>query len=112
FVHMTQVCVVGAGIIGLSSAVRIQESLGQSVHVTVIADQFSPDTTSDGSGGFWEPHLLNDGQAHLIRKWGGETFEYMLDLSRSPLAGKLGVNLVSGYNFTESTEVSFFILFF
>ena len=39
------VCVVGAGVIGLSSALEI---LRAGHNVVVIADRFSPDTTSDG----------------------------------------------------------------
>ncbi|KAK3089063.1 hypothetical protein FSP39_000502 [Pinctada imbricata] len=99
----SNVCVVGAGIIGLSSAVRVQES-GPSVRVTVIADKFSPSTTGDGSPGTWKPHLLNEDQADLIREWSEETFEHLLTLQRSPLAGKLGVQLLSGYNFSQAAQ--------
>ena len=60
------VCVVGAGVIGLSSAVCIQEQLSD-VHVTLVADKFSPHTTSDGSGGFCHPHDLADTPKELIR---------------------------------------------
>lgn len=52
------ICVLGAGVIGLSSAVRIQDEFPRCDHVTLLADRFSPDTTSDGSGGFWLPHLV------------------------------------------------------
>ena len=53
------VCVVGAGIIGLSTAVSISQLAlpGYRVHVTIISEQFSPETTADGSAGFWEPYL-------------------------------------------------------
>lgn len=61
-----KICVVGAGVIGLSSAVRIQNTLPD-VDITIIADTFSPNTTSDGSAGFWEPHLVNPDQAEDIR---------------------------------------------
>ena len=60
------IVVVGAGVCGLSSAVNIQEAFPTST-VTVIADKFSPDTTSDGSGGFWEPYSLQDTPLHKIR---------------------------------------------
>jgi D-amino-acid oxidase len=56
-----KIAVVGAGIIGLSSAVRIQEELGlPNVHITLIAEKFSPETTSDGAAGIWGPYLLGD----------------------------------------------------
>lgn len=56
---MPRIAVIGAGVIGLSSALRIRELLPQA-EVTVFADKFPPFTTSDVSGGFWEPHLLFD----------------------------------------------------
>ena len=63
---MVKVCVIGAGVIGLSSALRIIEQHPE-VEVTVIADKFSPATTTDVSGGFWEPHLLGDTPQEKIR---------------------------------------------
>lgn len=49
---MKQVCVVGAGVIGLSVATHLLESYHNELVVTVIADRFTPDTTaSDRSGG-------------------------------------------------------------
>lgn len=69
-----RVGVLGAGIIGLSTAVHIlektQAEYGQgasAVEVTIIADRFSPHTTSDGSGGFWEPYQLCDTPVEKIR---------------------------------------------
>lgn len=44
------VVVVGAGVIGFSTAVCIAEAL-PSCSVTLLADKFSPDTTSDGAAG-------------------------------------------------------------
>ncbi|XP_048762325.1 D-amino-acid oxidase-like isoform X3 [Ostrea edulis] len=60
-----RVCVVGAGVIGLSTAVRIQNEL-PNYDVTVLADRFSPDTTSDGSGGFWQPHLVGGDNQDMV----------------------------------------------
>lgn len=61
-----KICVVGAGVIGLSSAVRIQDAF-PNIDITILADTFSPYTTSDGSAGFWEPHLLNPEQNDDLR---------------------------------------------
>ena len=67
-----RVCVLGAGVIGLSTAVRIQEKSNASggspgVEVTLVADRFTPYTTSDGSGGFWEPYNLGNTPLAQIR---------------------------------------------
>lgn len=45
-----RVCVVGAGVIGFSTAVCVAEAL-PFCSVTLLADKFSPDTTSDGAAG-------------------------------------------------------------
>lgn len=54
-----KICVVGAGIIGTSSAIRLKKAFPHS-ELDLISQDFSPQTTSDGSGGFWQPHLLQD----------------------------------------------------
>ncbi|OWF55683.1 D-amino-acid oxidase-like isoform X2 [Mizuhopecten yessoensis] len=96
-----KVCVVGAGVSGLSTAVSIQRELSSNVLVTIVADRFSPDTTSDGSGGFWGPHLVNPEQAKDINKWGNETFDYIFDLFRSQHGAEVGAQLISGYCFGD-----------
>lgn len=45
-----RIAVVGAGVVGLSTAVCIAEALPL-CSVTLLADRFSPDTTSDGAAG-------------------------------------------------------------
>lgn len=49
-----QVVVVGAGVVGLSTAVCISEAL-PSCSVSLVADAFSPDITSDGAAGIVLP---------------------------------------------------------
>lgn len=54
-----KVAVIGAGVIGLSCAIVIQERF-PNIPVTIIAEKFSPGTTSDGAAGLWWPFLLSD----------------------------------------------------
>ena len=63
------ICVIGGGIIGLSTAVNVARLSvpGYRVHVTLIAERFSPDTTGDGSAGFWQPYLSSDTPLEKIR---------------------------------------------
>ena len=49
-----RIAVIGAGIVGLSTAVQIQEALPSS-QVTIIAEKFDIDTTSDGAAGTFQP---------------------------------------------------------
>ena len=52
------IAIIGAGIIGLTSAYRIKESFPHAC-ICVIAAKYSPHTTSDVSAGLWEPFALN-----------------------------------------------------
>lgn len=60
-----RVCVLGAGVIGLSSAVCVQDMLPD-VAVTVVADTFTPNTLSDGSAGFWMPFLVDPSDTSIL----------------------------------------------
>lgn len=54
-----RVAVVGAGIIGVTSAYAVKSAF-PTYDVKIFADAFSPDTTGDGSAGLWGPFLLSD----------------------------------------------------
>lgn len=62
-----RVAVVGAGAIGLSTALHIQDRI-RNCDVTIIADKFSPSTTSDGSAGLWTPFIVPDKQKEIIKQ--------------------------------------------
>lgn len=96
-----KVAVVGAGIIGISSALRAIETV-PGIEVTLIADKFTPNTTGDGSAGFWNPYLLGDGSPSAIRFWCEKTFEFLLDLYKSPQCSDYGVGLLSAYYLSET----------
>ncbi|KAK9863509.1 hypothetical protein WJX84_004081 [Apatococcus fuscideae] len=53
------VCVLGAGVIGLTTALRTRQELPH-LSVTLVAEDFGVNTTSQGSGGLWEPYKLSD----------------------------------------------------
>ncbi|KAF6729783.1 D-amino-acid oxidase [Oryzias melastigma] len=97
-----KVAVIGAGVIGLSTAQSIYEQYHSTVHpltIEVYADRFTPLTTSDGAAGFWQPYLKGNVQE---TKWNTETFDYLLSWLSSPDSAKMGIFLQSGYNvFTE-----------
>lgn len=59
-----RVAVIGAGVIGLSTAQSIYERYHSVVHpltIEVYADRFTPLTTSDGAAGLWQPYLYDKG---------------------------------------------------
>ncbi len=53
---MVNITVLGAGAVGLSTAVRLQETI-PGAQITVVADKFGTETTSDGAAGIFCPTL-------------------------------------------------------
>ncbi|XP_032809876.2 D-aspartate oxidase isoform X1 [Petromyzon marinus] len=91
-----RVCVLGAGVMGLSTALCISRSLPHA-HISVLADNFSPDTTSDVAAGILHPSTIPGTPTDTLRYWFKQTFEHVLGLSRRDDAPSIGVQLVSGY---------------
>ncbi|XP_051887821.1 D-amino-acid oxidase-like isoform X2 [Pristis pectinata] len=95
-----RVAVIGAGVIGLSSAQciinRFQPTV-KSLTVVIYADTFTPNTTSDGAAGLWQPYVFDEGKPEEV-KWNKETFDYLLSYVNSSDANEMGLFLQSGYN--------------
>jgi len=93
-----RVAVVGAGIIGLSTAHLLIQSTYEP-HVTLLAEEFSPNTTTNVSGGVVWPAVAGKVASSDIRQqeWSKTTLEYLFSLLSSPLAGKLKLSLVPLY---------------
>uniref|UniRef100_A0A2I2ZL75 D-amino-acid oxidase n=1 Tax=Gorilla gorilla gorilla TaxID=9595 RepID=A0A2I2ZL75_GORGO len=95
-----RVVVIGAGVIGLSTALCIHEryhSVLQPLDVKVYADRFTPLTTTDVAAGLWQPYL-SDPNNPQEADWSQQTFDYLLSHVHSPNAENLGLFLISGYN--------------
>jgi len=101
---MTRICVVGAGTVGLSCALRIKEEYGSSADVTVVADKFIEDTTSCGSGGLWEPYQIAGTPDEKINYWGKIAFDHFLNLYHGPDAAAAGVQLMTAYQLLEEKD--------
>jgi D-amino-acid oxidase len=82
------VLVIGAGVIGLTTAVCLAEA-GRSV-VVAAADP-PQQTTSAAAGAVWGPHLV--GMDERVARWGGVTLARLTELAADPAAG---VRLASG----------------
>ncbi|GFN95184.1 D-aspartate oxidase [Plakobranchus ocellatus] len=92
-----RVIVLGAGITGLSSADCVQRACPQA-HVQLVSEDFSPKTTGDGSAGFWEPYLMTDSAAQMVKRVSAVTFKHLTSLAYSPLAGVVKTQMLSGYH--------------
>ncbi|KAM4771031.1 D-aspartate oxidase [Rhinophrynus dorsalis] len=97
-----RVAVIGGGLVGLSTAVCISESLSQ-CSVTVISEKFSPDTTSDVAAGCLIPHTYPDTPLQLQKDWFKETFDHLFKLANSPEAASSGISLLSGWQVFKSS---------
>ncbi|KAA0710838.1 D-aspartate oxidase [Triplophysa tibetana] len=90
-----KVLVIGAGVVGLSTAVCIAETL-VCCSVTIIAEKFSPDTTSDGAAGILFASEFPDVPLGRQQRWFKETIDHLLAIAHSPHASDAGVFLCSG----------------
>ncbi|XP_011808184.1 PREDICTED: D-aspartate oxidase [Colobus angolensis palliatus] len=97
-----RIAVVGAGVVGLSTAVCISKLVPQ-CSVTIISDKFTPDTTSDVAAGMLIPHTYPDIPIHTQKQWFRETFNHLFAIANSAEAGDAGVHLVSGWQIFQST---------
>lgn len=82
------VCVIGAGVIGLTSALCLKDS---GFNVKIIADKSDESICSNNAGAIWGPFLSNEDQRTL--EWSFETLEILEIQANNP---KSGVNIVDG----------------
>ncbi|XP_071077986.1 D-amino-acid oxidase isoform X3 [Desmodus rotundus] len=95
-----RVVVIGAGVVGLSTALCIHEryhTVLPSLDVKVYADRFTPLTTTDVAAGLWQPYLSDPSSPQEVH-WNRQTFDYLLSHVHSPQAAHMGLAPVSGYN--------------
>jgi glycine/D-amino acid oxidase-like deaminating enzyme len=89
-----KICIIGAGVIGLATAWRVAEKVGENVLIDVLADKHGVDTTSSGAGALWEPFAVEHPAA---TRWGEETFEWLMRQRREYGSATTGIILLSGY---------------
>ncbi|XP_066295290.1 D-amino-acid oxidase-like [Branchiostoma lanceolatum] len=94
-----RVAVVGAGIVGMTSALHIMEQCSSAhgqLELTVMSEKFCPENTSYGAGGLWKPpsqeHMSD---AELKRLQG--SFDFLTSVLRTSYAHEAGIFLQPGY---------------
>jgi D-amino-acid oxidase len=70
-----QVTVVGAGVSGLSTGIRLLEN---GFNVKIMAEEISPNTVSDTAAAWWYPFLAEP--IEKTNRWASETFNELLYL--------------------------------
>jgi len=93
---MVRVAVIGAGIMGTCSAYQIKDAF-PNFDVTMIAEKFSPNNTSDGAAGFWRAAKVAGTPLELIKKWSEGTQRYAYDLLKTTDAPLMGLSICHGY---------------
>ncbi|KAK3086676.1 hypothetical protein FSP39_021793 [Pinctada imbricata] len=95
---MYEVAVLGAGIVGVSTAINVQKKF-PAAKVRLISDRFDQDTTSWGAGGVFVPEavLIHGLSTERLRKWVKNSWEYYSSLASSENASVTGMQFVSGY---------------
>jgi len=86
--------IVGAGVSGLSSGIRLLES-GHNAHI--VSDKFSPETVSDVAAAIWYPFLVKP--AERADTWGIVTYDALEALCDTPEAG---VRMIDGREYLRS----------
>jgi len=76
------VLVVGAGVCGLTTAIRLAEA---GLGVTIRASRLSPGITSVAAGALWGPHLVE--HSERVTRWSLDTLDTLLDLAGQPGTG-------------------------
>jgi D-amino-acid oxidase len=85
------VLVIGAGVSGLTTAVRLAESKDPAMHVRVLAKNPPARTTSAHAGASWGPYLVDDAR---VLDWSNHTLEILRTIAiEHPQSG---VRLVHG----------------
>ncbi|XP_032744879.1 D-aspartate oxidase [Rattus rattus] len=96
-----RIAVVGAGVIGLSTATCVSQLVPR-CSVTVISDRFTPDTTSNVAAGMLIPPTYPDTPVPTQKRWFRETFQHLSEIARSAEAADAGIHLVSGWQIFRS----------
>ncbi|XP_061196294.1 D-aspartate oxidase-like [Saccostrea echinata] len=100
---MYNIAVLGAGIIGVSTALNIQKQL-PSARVKIISEKFGQETTSWGAGGLFRPtaKFIRGVPEETIRKWSRTGWEFYSSLAVSDKAKEAGMQIVSGYILSQT----------
>ncbi|XP_064641645.1 D-aspartate oxidase-like [Lineus longissimus] len=99
---MTKIVVIGAGVVGLSAAVQLQEKY-PNADITLVADKFAKETTSNGAAGIYRPTMHHSAGNDLqqMRQWSKDSWDFLHGLARSAGAAESGNQLVTLFNVSK-----------
>ncbi|XP_014243273.1 D-aspartate oxidase [Cimex lectularius] len=89
------ICVLGGGVVGLTTALELQQA---GLKVTLIADKFGRETTSDGAAGLFRPgNTFSAANPKLTKEWIETSYYHYTRL----LDAGCGIREISGYMFSN-----------
>jgi len=94
---MPNVCVLGAGVSGLTTALALEEA---GFRVRIVAAATGASTTSAAAGAVWFPYRCDP--PHLVNRWAKRTREWLIELSRRH--PEAGVDVLQAYECAETAE--------
>jgi D-amino-acid oxidase len=99
-----QVTVVGAGVIGLATAVELQR---RGHHVTVVAEHVYEPTVSTVAGAIWLPFQVGPADQPRIRTWAHRTRVWMNELAATH--PRAGIDLLDAYEIAADEAAPWWI---
>ncbi len=96
----TPVAVIGGGVIGLTSAIRLLE---QEFPTTIFAKAISPHTTSDVAAAYWAPEPILEGGPR--ENWALTSLATFQQLAADP---SIGIDIMPLYELADSSDIETF----
>lgn len=99
-----KIAIIGAGVIGLSTATAILEQL-PSVEITIFTEKILSETTSIGAAGLFRPEATSSpgDDESAVKSWAQSSYQYFSALARSVNSPKTGIQIVSGYHVSRES---------
>ncbi|KAJ8717386.1 hypothetical protein PYW08_005785 [Mythimna loreyi] len=95
------IAVIGGGVVGITVAKLFQDQL-KNAKVTVLAEQFTEDTTSHIAAGIFKPGTSFKGPTkEITKKWVNDSWHYWQDMLKTPDAEQIGIMPLGTYIFSK-----------
>ncbi|KAJ9580270.1 hypothetical protein L9F63_004083 [Diploptera punctata] len=99
-----RVGVLGAGVVGVTTATELQSQF-PTANITIIADKFNNETTSEVAAGIFRPNLSFTGPTpEITSQWIRDSYDYYDAIRSSEESARAGVSQISGYLFSKVDE--------
>ena len=95
--HDKHFIVLGAGVVGLSTAFELQKQFDNCT-ITIVAEASTAETTSYGAGGLWEPYNVAGTPESKVNEWGLYSYQHFQECERQGIPGISSVRVYQLYH--------------